>query len=215
MILLNRSKDNILWFLGVVLTVTTLLVALHFDQVKKHLSERLQRTPASLGDDVILIKGKPNPTQDKPAHQVREKTGDSLKVDVKALQNSNKDGYGAQSGFTVDLEAKVSVTDHLGDLKFIWILPSGVRVERGEVTGTITGLEPGSTDATLRISIKSDVPENRKVHLHVYRMVNGEAQGYIRQYNTIDQDRIDRDLLEKAQLFRSELEKDKKIRIVQ
>lgn len=103
-----------------------------------------------------------------------------------------------QAGTPLTLEAKVEAVSDLNDLEFVWLLPEGVRVENGQVSGQLGTLAQGAV-ATLQINLLQELDGNRQVNLHVFRRVNGEAQGYMAQYNTVLQPTLDSIIAGKAE----------------
>lgn len=113
---------------------------------------------------------------------------------------------GVGKGTIIELEATVEARADLDQLKFLWILPrEGVSVVNGPVEGDIGTLK--EADKTkLTLAIRSDSDENRRVHLHVYKLVNGEHMGKMAQYNTVNQEAIEWVASDKAEKLRKEAE---------
>lgn len=117
-----------------------------------------------------------------------------------AIQAPGKGAVG--KGTTINLDAAIEARSDLKDLKYVWILPKdGVRVVSGSVSGDLGSLPTGQF-ANLQLSVISDTDENRRVHLHVYHVVNGENMGNMAQYNTVDQEAIEWVAKDKAEKLR-------------
>jgi len=100
---------------------------------------------------------------------------------------SSPDGRKADG--TLVLDANVSATTDLTDLKYEWILPEGVVLVSGAQSGSFGSLAGGaqtSTEVTLSVPTS-----NSHVIFHAYREMAGEKLGQVAQYNTVDQQSID------------------------
>lgn len=99
---------------------------------------------------------------------------------------------------TFTLSAQIVATSSLDGLKYEWLLPEGVTVKGGVLTGDIGGLENGASH-DLAIQLVSATADNRQVQLHVYRVVGGEPVGHMAQFNTRDQSKIAEDVRAKVE----------------
>lgn len=116
-------------------------------------------------------------------------------------------GKGAvTAGTSINLEATVVAKADLQDMKYVWIIPKeGITVTGGAIEGDLGSFYAGD-DKMIRLTLSNDTNENRQVHLHVYRVVNGENMGYMAQYNTVDQEAIDETARTKAEMLAAEAE---------
>lgn len=185
MIISSRQKEIILWFTGVGITVGSFL-GLDFAFER----EARPRMPASLEKQILLkeLTG---------LDHHHGKAGGSLRLEIRAPGKRSLD---ASSGSTIALEAEVEALANLEGLRYNWRLPEGVTAEGGDLEGEIGSLAEGAK-TTLQITLVSQTLENRQVHLHVYRMVNGETMGNVAQYNTVLQEKIDEDIQRKAEIL--------------
>jgi hypothetical protein len=112
----------------------------------------------------------------------------------------------ASPGSVLELEGHIDAKSDISDLQFAWLMPEdGVAIEAGESEGQIGTLRAGD-EMTLHFSVRQLSESNRQVHLHVFRMVNGEAMGRMAQYNTVDQAALESEAQMKAQKIRQRLE---------
>lgn len=109
-------------------------------------------------------------------------------------------------GTVIDLKADIEARSDLQGLKYLWILPKdGVRLVSGAMEGDLGSLASGQL-ASVEISVISDTDENRRVHLHVYKVVDGENMGQMAQYNTVNQEAIEWVAKDKAEKIRAAAE---------
>lgn len=85
-----------------------------------------------------------------------------------------------------ELTATVTATSELQDLQYEWILPKGVQLSSGKVSGLLGSLENGGS-AEVTIQLLNSSVENKQVQLHVFRLVGGEPIGHMAQFNTSSQ----------------------------
>lgn len=123
------------------------------------------------------------------------KAAGSLLVSISA-----PDGSISRAGERLNLVATVESTSNLSGLRYVWLLPQGVTIDRGSLEGTIGTLNDGEA-ATIPLSIVSNSNENKQIDLRVYRMQNGESVGHVAQYNTVTQMEIDQALQTKAEIL--------------
>jgi hypothetical protein len=123
-----------------------------------------------------------------------------------AIQAPGKTGVA--QGTVIDLEASIEAKRDIDEMKYLWILPKdGVHVVSGEVSGEI-GHMVGGSPTKLHLSVMSDTDENRQIHLHVYKVVNGENMGNMAQYNTVNQEALEWVAKTKAETLKQNAEKE-------
>lgn len=151
-----------------------------------------KRAPSSIQSKVEILKaGGTN-----PAHEYK-KGGGYLDVALTGQRMNLSAGEGAE----FILHASVIAQTEAEELEYAWIIPPGVAITKGEAEGSLGRLGAGER-RNLTISLSSADERNHQVYLHVYRMLNGEAFGQMAQYNTIDQEKIDRSIAGKLQMLR-------------
>lgn len=106
----------------------------------------------------------------------------------------------------LNLTATVHATIDLSDVHYEWLLPDGVTLTKGALTGDL-GAVSDDEDATINASFAIPPTENKKIHLQVYRLVDGEKMGQVTQYNTLDQKTIERSMATKREILDSESER--------
>lgn len=147
----------------------------------------VSRQPQSVEQKVDVLNGVQTgkPGQDRTTKLNKGQSS----VDVSIESRS---GGGGSDGSTLNLEATITAKENLHDVKYAWLIPNdGVRVINGSLQGELGELAAAGS-ARLHLAVASDVGENRRIHLHVYRLVNGENSGQMAQFNTLDQESIDR-----------------------
>lgn len=96
---------------------------------------------------------------------------------------------GRKSDGSLVLDAHVTATGDLTDLKYEWVLPDGVSLIAGSLTGSLGSLA-GGADVTNEVTL--NVPtSNAQVVFHAYRELAGEKVGQVAHYNTVDQQSLD------------------------
>lgn len=121
-----------------------------------------------------------------------------------AITAPGKGAVGA--GSQINLDAAIETFSDLQNAKYLWILPKdGVHVVSGQISGDLGDLLAGKI-THLQLSVVSDTDQNRQIHLHVYRIVNGENMGKMAQYNTVDQEAIEWVAKDKAEKLREAAE---------
>ncbi len=155
-----------------------------------------QRTPASV--DSKLAQQRPLAIGIGKRLPVQGKGHGLIEVVIAAPKKG-----AVEQGTIIDLEATVEARADLDGLKYLWILPkSGVSVTSGNLEGELGSLKE-TERSKLMLSIRNDTDENHRVHLHVYRVVNGENMGKMAQYNTVDQENIETVAKEKSEKIKS------------
>jgi hypothetical protein len=119
----------------------------------------------------------------------------------------------AGRGDPIELEATVEATMDLQDLQYNWIIPNGISFN-GAINGVLGNLQTGER-ATIRLSAVKQSAGNRQIHLHVYRMVNGEASGQMAQYNTAHERKYKEKARMKAEEFRKVQGPDESLKVFQ
>jgi hypothetical protein len=163
-------------------------------QTEKWSSESLSidRRPNSDGSDLnktyILNATDPNSTTgaDKPIQKSAaiNKGGGLLNIQINGI-NDNSKGL-------LELTATVSSLAHLDEVQYAWLLPEGMTIVTGTATGKLGTLIEGAS-ATIHLTLNNSLKINRQIHLHVYRLINGEANGQMAQFNTVDQARLEKE----------------------
>jgi hypothetical protein len=167
-------------------------------------TQRSSRAPASI-ESANLGAGAKSAVLEGAARSKRlrsiGKGNSSIEIEI------NAPGKGeVNAGSVLNLEASISAKEDLAGLKYVWLLPKdGVSVVSGQVEGDLGSLAESDT-TTVYLSVSSDTPENRRIHLHVYRVVDGENRGQMAQYNTVDQEKIERHADAKAESLRQSAE---------
>ncbi len=198
--MMSRQRDFIKWIFGTSCTVTVVMTAAWAFETRFD-PNGMDRGPASVPE-----KSEPS-EQDKHKQKTLNLNSPSrLKVIGKpsSLVEINIEAPGqhaATAGSIVQLEARIEAQRDINDLRFAWLLPkAGLQVVSGASEGSLGTLGAGE-QTTLRLNVLSETAENRQIHLHVYRVVNGEAMGKMAQYNTVNQMRIDREIQEKSDIL--------------
>ena len=142
-------------------------------------------------------------------------TSEKLKIlnAQRAVAGQGKGGGNLNVSFTsssdnlvpgaLNLIANISSTRDLSELRYEWLLPDGVTLTKGVLSGEIGTLADGD-ESTIEVSLSIPAIENKQVHLQVYRLVDGEKMGQVAQYNTIDQKSIDREMASKRETLEAE-----------
>lgn len=120
----------------------------------------------------------------------------------------------AAAGEPLQLEASIVSHTELDGVEYSWMLPKDVTLVSGTREGRIGHLKAGEV-RRLALGISSPSSENHQLHLHAYRLINGEPNGQIAQYNTIDQPRIDREIREKLEVVKAGARRGEHLRIHQ
>lgn len=180
----TRIQEILGWITGVTFTVAAMIGLSYV--VEDYMPERepasISTKPAFIREDGLRKQGK----------------GSSVVfVELKSLG-----GTPAVAGRPFELEANIEARGDLDDLRYSWLLPEGVTLSTGSLDGTLASLKTGE-HTTLTASFVSGSDENRQIHLHVYKMVNGEAQGQMAQFNSTEQEKIAERLSEKARFSSS------------
>jgi hypothetical protein len=187
-----ESKNNLFVSIVMVLLVITWSVVLRSNTQNS-------RGPSSL--DPRQTKERPLMTGLSKRLPVQGKGHGLIEV-VIAAPKKGAVGHGT----TIDLEATVEARADLDGLKFLWILPrSGVSHVAGHIEGELGSLKEAE-QSKLMLSIRNDTDENHRVHLHVYRVINGENMGKMAQYNTVDQEAIEWVAKEKSEKIKTSIE---------
>ncbi len=198
--MMSRQRDFIKWIFGTTCTVSAVLAAAWVVETRLE-TPNAGREPASVPTQPQtppVEKSKQETLKQKPGALLKKFGKPSSVVEI-AIEAQTQDKVSA--GSTFQFEAKVEAQSDLSDLKFAWLLPKdGLKVLGGSVEGHIGSMRAGEK-TTLRLSVLSETSENRQIHLHVFKLVNGEPMGKIAQYNTVNQPRIDFELQEKAAIL--------------
>lgn len=169
-------------------------------------ASRITRQPASVFANPKLPsahQGKIRVLQQKKSKISRHhgKGNASLDIEISAPGKGQ-----VEAGTVINLEATIEALSNVQDLKFLWILPDdGITVLSGPTEGQIGHLNAGEI-TTVNISVRSDSAENRQIHFHAYRFINGEAMGQMTQYNSVDQEKIEAHAESKAEILRRSAE---------
>jgi hypothetical protein len=157
-------------------TVAVLVATLSFKTKSQTLThkERVLRGPAS------------------QTHRVNAKVSGHYQVEIRSLKSPV-----AESGDQISLEATITSVQAVDMAYYAWNLPEGVQAQSA-LTGELGPLEAGETK-TIVLEATSATEENKHIHLHVFKKVNGENLGLMTQYNTRDQDKIEARLRTKAE----------------
>jgi hypothetical protein len=140
--------------------------------------------------------------------RVYGKAASLMPIEIRSLGSEE-----AGPGDPIELEAVVEATTDLQDLQYNWIIPKGVSTN-GPIKGDLGILQRGER-TTLRLSAVKETRGNRQIHLHVYRMVNGEASGQMAQYNTAHERKIKEKARMTAEEFRKARGSDEPLEIFQ
>jgi hypothetical protein len=191
----SHQKETIGWLFGAIFTAGCLATATHYWET----GEVLPRGPASLAAQFL----EPQKALDKKqilgevkAHDLHKqgKGSSMLTVEIAPV------AAGADATSALELEAKVQALQDIDGLEYTWLLPDGVTAVGGAVEGTLGTLANGA-ETKLRLSVISSSADNKQIHLHVFKRVNGEAMGQMAQYNTVSQPKIDAALKNKADML--------------
>lgn len=191
----TKIKERCKWVCGVIFTTSSVLGAAWFIEnrpIKTVEKSEEKRVPASSEQSKqTILRG----YELKHKHSFGKPSG-LVEVTIQAPgKNSSGDGSVQQ------LEATVTAQRDLDGLKFNWLLPNdGVEILSGSSQGDLANLREGES-TTMHLTIRNSTPENRRVHLHVFKLINGEAMGQMAQYNTVDQDRIEKQARDKSEVL--------------
>lgn len=133
------------------------------------------RGPASVMDPSILLK-----REMLNSHKLEEKyfaknTG-PYHVDLKITSADQT----IQTGIPFEVTAEFSSEQAADALAFEWILPEGVSMVSGATADLIDHLESDET-TTRQVTLITTQESIRPLHLQLYKVVNGERQGFVGQ----------------------------------
>jgi hypothetical protein len=151
-----------------------------------------KRAPSSVQSKAEILKA-----GDLKTAQEYKKGGGYLDVTLTGQRMDLNAGDNAE----FILHASVVAQAEAEGLEYAWLLPPGVAIIKGDTEGALGRLRVGEK-RDFTISLSNVDARNHHVYLHVYRMLNGEAFGQMAQYNTIDQEQIDRSIAGKLQALR-------------
>jgi hypothetical protein len=124
-----------------------------------------------------VLKGNPAASPES-----EHKASGSMQVTLMSPEGRKSDG-------SLALQAYVTATADLSDLKYEWVLPDGAAVSSGSTTGSFGNVSDGTQ---VSASIVVNVPaSNTHIVFHAYREMAGEKVGQVAQYNTVEQSTID------------------------
>lgn len=143
--------------------------------------------------------------------QKQSKGNASIEIEIDAPEKGI-----IEKGSLINFEATIEAKENIYGLKYVWLFPeSKITPMNGAVEGDLGNLNE-SESAIIRFSVRSETTENQRVHLHVFRLVNGEAQGQMAQYNTVDQENIESVASSKAEVLRQSSEASgKRLKLIQ
>lgn len=202
MILTSHNKERVLWFAGVIVTVGGILAIAH------PWPELQNRDPASVPPISEFKAQKLNFREGLSFDQFKKSSGE-IEVTIRV-----KDKPRLEPGAVLELEASVHALSAVENVEFAWLLPDGITAESGELKGPLGSLQRDDS-RTIRLLVKSSTSDNRQIHLHVFRNVDGEARGHIAQYNTVDQEKIEAVLSQKAERLGQKIDEGYEFKLVQ
>jgi hypothetical protein len=90
---------------------------------------------------------------------------------------------------TVAFDALVTLQTEPGrgsevPVEFEWLTPEGARFISGLKSGLLGSLKPGESQRVSAVFQITNPSLNQHVHLHVFRMIDGEPHGQMAQFNT-------------------------------
>ena len=193
--MLSRHKDFILWLLGTAFTVAIIMaVAWTIEKRIDPVSLFKTREPASVPEETQSK----HETLYRDFHTSAFKGKPSPYVDVR-IESPDQDT--AVEGGTMNLVATVRAKQDLENFRFTWFLPRmGVRLVSGSLEGELSSLKAGE-ETTLELTIETETSENRRIHLHVYKLANGRATGKMTQFNTSPDLAMKRKMRAKAEVL--------------
>lgn len=193
----SRHKGFFQWILGTAFTVVAVLSAAWLlDGTFNSISASLygSRSPASIPAAEPSLKSSILNSQPLPHMKPIRKPSGIVDVSISAPNQE-----GAVNGSFIHLEGTIEAQQDLESIRFAWLLPSsGVEVVNGPIEGDIISLKNGE-QTTVRLNVRSYSDENQRIHLHVYKIVNGEPMGKMAQYNTVNQPHIEREMRAKSE----------------
>lgn len=133
------------------------------------------RGPASVMDPSTLLKREILNSRQMESKYFAKNTG-PYHVDLK--MNSNEQTI--QPGIPFDVTAEFSSEQSVDALAFEWILPDGVSIVSGSSSDLIDHLDSEQT-TTRQVTLVTTQDSTKPIHLQLYKMVNGERQGYVGQ----------------------------------
>ncbi len=183
--MLTRQKEFLQWLMGGFMTSAVIVggvwltdnhdvvISLVFGTTHSTSSSSLAATPSKAD----ILKG-----HTEASLQSEHKASGNMQIVLSSVEGRKTDG-------SLALQANVTATVDLADVKYEWVLPEGAIVSSGTLRGVFGSVAEGSQ---VTASIVANVPSsNSHVVFHAYREMAGEKVGQVAQYNTIDQSTID------------------------
>lgn len=125
-------------------------------------------------------------------HKVNAKVSGNYQVEIRSLKSRVE-----AAGDQISLEATITSVQDVDMAYFAWNLPEGVQAQSA-ITGELGPIAAGESK-TVILEATSATEENKHIHLHVFKKLNGENLGVMTQYNTRDQEKIEEHLRTKAE----------------
>lgn len=164
--LTSKTKETILWFIGVGLTTFLILVmALPADKAR----DQANRQPTTVDAR-------------RPASQLEKSRGGPVRIQLDVLKSRD-----IREGRLLDLKATVKITqDPRTELRYAWVLPEGTELAQGDARGALL-IDDGAVTVLASVLVSAQaLAENRQMGLHVFRKVGGEFQGEISHISVQD-----------------------------
>ena len=185
------------------LSVRSLAIIMILGFASASIAKMLVKSPRASGKQETLR----GPASEKP--RANEKANGQFNVEIESLE-----APASEAGAPVRLRATISSKMDVNEVYFAWNLPRGVTASV-PVEGSIGGLQ-AHEEKTIEFVGTSDSAENQQIHLHVFRKVGGQAMGKMTQYNTKDQERIERTLQTKAEMLETQAaESNQQLKVIQ
>jgi hypothetical protein len=185
---LTRQREFLQWIIGGVSTSAFIVAGVWVSDHPKTVLEAMTNAVTGSASETAASR---SPASSKL--EILEKHADvSNSPANKASGNMNltlTSAAGRQSDGSLVLEAKITATLDLAELKYEWVLPDSVLLTAGVQHGDLGDLADGASTA-LEVTLNVPAQADQRVHLHVYREIAGEKLGQVVQYNTISQPSI-------------------------
>jgi hypothetical protein len=181
---LTRQKEFLQWLVGGFTTAAVIVggvwITDHTDVVIAQIFGTGSMSSSSVATEPAQLN--PSKVHTEASLDSEHKASGSMQVVLTSVDGRRSDG-------TLALQANVTATADLNDLKYEWVLPDGAVFSSGDATGSFGNVTEGSQ---VSASVVVNVPvSNSRVVFHAYREMAGEKVGQVAQYNTADQSTID------------------------
>ncbi len=194
--MLTRQREFFQWIVGGASTAALILGGIWTNNNREIILAQLEGQHVTASASVVPFTKPEILNQHEVTKGPENKGAGYMNVTLTSPDGRRSDG-------TLVLDAKVMAATDLDGLKYEWVLPDGVSLVSGSLSGDIGSLAEGAFNAqevTLNVSSQT----NSVVHFHAYRLAAGEKIGQLAQYNTLEQGSINLGLAIKRQSLENE-----------